>query len=201
MCRLWSGEIDIAKEVPNVTRMKLLGAEVVPVGFGGRSLKEAVDSAFQAYVPQADKALFAIGSVVGPHPFPMMVRDFQHVVGHVHADDTSRLPHDLGSDETNLSGSAAEIQDSFAWFEKAGRISAAVIFGNDFLGDDFEELLVEDILVGIPDVYLLGLLYFVVYSLIMTEKKIVTFWGKKKKPSLWKTCFFTKIWHFFKMFS
>jgi tryptophan synthase beta chain len=80
-CEIHMGEIDIEKEAPNVTRMRLLGAEVVPVGFGGRSLKEAVDSAFQSYVPQADTALFAIGSVVGPHPFPMMVRDFQHVVG------------------------------------------------------------------------------------------------------------------------
>jgi tryptophan synthase beta subunit len=80
-CEIHMGEIDIEKEAPNVTRMKLLGCTVVPVGFGGRSLKEAVDSAFQSYVPQADHALFAIGSVVGPHPFPRMVRDFQHVVG------------------------------------------------------------------------------------------------------------------------
>lgn len=80
-CEIHMGEIDIAKEAPNVTRMKLLGAEVVPVGFGGRSLKEAVDSCFQSYLGQADTALFAIGSVVGPHPFPMMVRDFQHVIG------------------------------------------------------------------------------------------------------------------------
>lgn len=80
-CEIHMGEIDIAKEAPNVTRMKLLGAQVVPVGFGGRSLKEAVDSCFQSYVAQADHALFAIGSVVGPHPFPRMVRDFQHVVG------------------------------------------------------------------------------------------------------------------------
>ncbi|UWP92176.1 tryptophan synthase subunit beta [Aliiroseovarius crassostreae] len=80
-CEIHMGEIDIEKEAPNVTRMKLLGANVVPVGFGGRSLKEAVDSCFNAYVPQADTALFAIGSVVGPHPFPLIVRDFQHVVG------------------------------------------------------------------------------------------------------------------------
>ncbi|MCT2540334.1 tryptophan synthase subunit beta [Sedimentimonas flavescens] len=80
-CEIHMGEIDIAKEAPNVTRMKLLGATVVPVGFGGRSLKEAVDSCFQSYVSQADTALFAIGSVVGPHPFPRMVRDFQHVIG------------------------------------------------------------------------------------------------------------------------
>lgn len=80
-CEIHMGEIDIAKEAPNVTRMKLLGAEVVPVSFGGRSLKEAVDSAFQSYLSQADEALFAIGSVVGPHPFPLMVRNFQSVVG------------------------------------------------------------------------------------------------------------------------
>ena len=80
-CEIHMGEIDIAKEAPNVTRMKLLGAEVVPVGFGGRSLKEAVDSCFGSYIEQADTALFAIGSVVGPHPFPMMVRNFQHIVG------------------------------------------------------------------------------------------------------------------------
>lgn len=80
-CEIHMGEIDIAKESPNVTRMKLLGAEVVPVGFGGRSLKEAVDSAFQSYLGQVDNALFAIGSVVGPHPFPLMVRDFQSVIG------------------------------------------------------------------------------------------------------------------------
>jgi len=80
-CEIHMGEIDIEKEAPNVTRMKLLGATVVPVSFGGRSLKEAVDSCFGAYIPQADKALFAIGSVVGPHPFPKMVRDFQTIVG------------------------------------------------------------------------------------------------------------------------
>ncbi|MFD1795570.1 tryptophan synthase subunit beta [Paracoccus aurantiacus] len=95
-CEIHMGEIDIAKEAPNVTRMKLLGAEVVPVGFGGRSLKEAVDSCFQSYVAQAEHALFAIGSVVGPHPFPMMVRDFQHVVGiearEQFLDMTGRLP-------------------------------------------------------------------------------------------------------------
>ncbi|WP_322520644.1 tryptophan synthase subunit beta [Guyparkeria halophila] len=80
-CEIHMGEIDIAKEAPNVTRMKLLGANVVPVGFGGRSLKEAVDSAFQSYLSQADEAIFAIGSVVGPHPFPKMVRNFQSVMG------------------------------------------------------------------------------------------------------------------------
>ena len=80
-CEIHMGEIDIEKEAPNVTRMKLLGCTVVPVGFGGRSLKEAVDSAFESYVPQAGHALFAIGSVVGPHPFPRMAR-FSACGGH-----------------------------------------------------------------------------------------------------------------------
>jgi len=61
--------------------MKLLGATVVPVGEGAKTLKEAVDSAFGSYMGQADTALFGIGSVVGPHPFPKMVRDFQKIVG------------------------------------------------------------------------------------------------------------------------
>jgi len=80
-CEIHMGEVDIAKEHPNVTRMKLLGATVIPVGFGGRTLKEAVDSAFVSYLEQTDNAIYAIGSVVGPHPFPKMVRDFQKIVG------------------------------------------------------------------------------------------------------------------------
>ena len=80
-CEIHMGEVDMAKEAPNVTRMKLLGATVVPVGEGAKTLKEAVDSAFGSYIAQADHAFFGIGSVVGPHPFPMMVRDFQKIVG------------------------------------------------------------------------------------------------------------------------
>jgi len=80
-CEIHMGAIDIKKEYPNVVRMKLLGATVVEVTEGAQTLKEAVDSAFGSYMGQADIALFGIGSVVGPHPFPMMVRDFQKVVG------------------------------------------------------------------------------------------------------------------------
>jgi len=80
-CEIHMGEVDIEKEKPNVIRMKILGAKVVPVTHGLKTLKEAVDSCFEAYVAQADTAFYAIGSVVGPHPFPKMVRDFQRVVG------------------------------------------------------------------------------------------------------------------------
>ena len=75
------GAVDIAKEHPNVVRMKILGATVVPVTFGAQTLKEAVDSAFQAYLADPVNSIYCIGSVVGPHPFPLMVREFQRVVG------------------------------------------------------------------------------------------------------------------------
>ena len=80
-CEIHMGEVDIVKEHPNVIRMKILGAEVVPVSHGLKTLKEAVDSAFEAYLKDPVNSLYCIGSVVGPHPFPMMVRDFQRIVG------------------------------------------------------------------------------------------------------------------------
>lgn len=80
-CEIHMGEIDVAKQKVNVDKMKLLGAEIVCVTKGERSLKEAVDSAFESYERQLDTAIYCIGSVVGPHPFPTMVRDFQSIVG------------------------------------------------------------------------------------------------------------------------
>jgi tryptophan synthase beta chain len=80
-CEIHMGEVDIAKEHPNVVRMKILGAKVVPATHGLKTLKEAVDSAFEAYLADTDNSIYCIGSVVGPHPFPMMVRDFQSVIG------------------------------------------------------------------------------------------------------------------------
>ncbi len=80
-CDIYMGEVDIEKEHPNVIRMKILGTNVIPVGFGLKTLKEAVDAAFEAYVKDPVNQFYAIGSVVGPHPFPMMVRDFQKIVG------------------------------------------------------------------------------------------------------------------------
>ena len=80
-CEIHMGEVDIKKEHPNVLRMKILGAKVVPVTHGLKTLKEAVDSAFEAYLADTDNSIYCIGSVVGPHPFPMMVRDFQSIIG------------------------------------------------------------------------------------------------------------------------
>lgn len=80
-CEIHMGAIDMDKQAINVERMRLLGADVVRVEAGGKSLKEAVDSAFAAYVADPEHTFFGIGSVVGPRPYPEMVRDFQSIVG------------------------------------------------------------------------------------------------------------------------
>ena len=80
-CDIYMGEVDIQKEKPNVDRMKILGADIVPVKSGTRTLKEAVDEAFKAYLSEYETAMYAIGSVVGPHPFPAIVEHFQSIVG------------------------------------------------------------------------------------------------------------------------
>ena len=80
-CDIYMGAVDIKKQAPNVARMKILGTNVIEVTEGLATLKEAVDAAFAAYSREYKEAIYCIGSVVGPHPFPMMVRDFQSVVG------------------------------------------------------------------------------------------------------------------------
>ena len=80
-CRIFMGETDVKKQFINVRKMQLLGAEVVCVREGGKTLKEAVDAAFAEYLGTFEHALYCIGSVVGPHPYPTIVRDFQAVVG------------------------------------------------------------------------------------------------------------------------
>ena len=80
-CEIHMGHVDIEKEHPNVTKMKILGCKLVPVTRGAATLKEAVDSAFEEYLKDPHNYIYAIGSVVGPHPFPKMVRDFQAIIG------------------------------------------------------------------------------------------------------------------------
>lgn len=80
-CEIHMGEIDIAKEHPNVVKMKILGCKLIPVSRGTRTLKDAVDSAFDEYLKDPVNFFYAIGSVVGPHPFPKMIRDFQSIIG------------------------------------------------------------------------------------------------------------------------
>ena len=78
---VYMGEVDIARQQPNVLRMRLLGAEVLPVASGSRTLKDAINEALRDWVTNVETTHYLLGSVLGPHPYPMMVRDFQSVIG------------------------------------------------------------------------------------------------------------------------
>ncbi len=80
-CDIYMGEVDMEKQAANVARMKVLGARVIPVKFGSRTLKEAVDAAFENYAKEYKTAFYCLGSAVGPHPYPLIVRDFQEIIG------------------------------------------------------------------------------------------------------------------------
>ena len=75
------GEVDVVRQVQNVYRMKLLGAKVVPVSSGSRTLKDALNEAMRDWVTNIDNTYYIIGTVAGPHPYPLLVRDFQSVIG------------------------------------------------------------------------------------------------------------------------
>jgi tryptophan synthase beta chain len=80
-CAVYMGEVDMARQQPNVFRMRLLGAEVRPVASGSRTLKDAVNEAIRDWVTNVDTTHYLLGSALGPHPYPTMVREFQKVIG------------------------------------------------------------------------------------------------------------------------
>ena len=80
-CVVYMGEVDMARQAPNVQRMRLLGAEVRPVHSGTRTLKDAINEAIRDWVSHVDDSYYLLGSALGPHPYPTMVRDFQAVIG------------------------------------------------------------------------------------------------------------------------
>jgi tryptophan synthase beta chain len=80
-CIVYMGEIDTIRQSLNVFRMKLLGAEVVPVKTGTKTLKDAVDAALEDYIQNYEETFYLLGSAVGPHPYPIMVREFQSIIG------------------------------------------------------------------------------------------------------------------------
>jgi tryptophan synthase beta chain len=80
-CVIYMGEVDIARQMPNVFRMKLLGAEVIPAKSGSRTLKDALNEALRDWVANVEDTFYCIGTVAGPHPYPEMVRDFQCIIG------------------------------------------------------------------------------------------------------------------------
>ncbi|MEO6609193.1 MAG: tryptophan synthase subunit beta [Aestuariivirga sp.] len=98
-CVVYMGEVDIERQKPNVFRMKLLGAEVVPAKSGSRTLKDALNEALRDWVANVEDTFYCIGTVAGPHPYPEMVRDFQCVIGnetrHQMMRQEGRLPDSL----------------------------------------------------------------------------------------------------------
>ena len=98
-CVVYMGEVDMERQAPNVQRMKLLGAKVIPVTAGTRTLKDAVSEAMRDWVTNIKDSYYLLGSALGPHPYPMMVRDFQSVIG-IEAraqilEQTGQLPDEL----------------------------------------------------------------------------------------------------------
>ena len=95
-CAVYMGEEDMRRQAPNVYRMRLLGAEVTPVTSGTRTLKDAINETIRDWVTNVESTHYLLGSVVGPHPYPMMVRDFQSVIGREAREQaleaTGRLP-------------------------------------------------------------------------------------------------------------
>jgi tryptophan synthase beta chain len=159
-CDIYMGKTDIEKQAPNVSRMKLLGANVIEVTEGLASLKEAVDAAFKAYTEDYKNCIYCIGSVVGPHPFPMMVRDFQQIVG-VEArqqffDMTGELPDAVvacvggGSNSMGIfSGFLADPVEIYGVEplgrgEKIGDHAASLTYGEEGIMHGFNSIMLKD---------------------------------------------------------
>ena len=159
-CEIHMGEVDIVKEHPNVVRMQILGAKIITVKHGLKTLKEAVDSCFEAYISQSDTALYAIGSVVGPHPFPKMVRDFQRVVG-IEAKEqfyemTGKLPDNcvacIGGGSNAMGLFSAFIDDPVRLHgveplgigTKLGEHAASLTYGEDGIMHGFNSIMLKD---------------------------------------------------------
>lgn len=98
-CKVFMGEKDIERQALNVFRMKLLGAQVIPVSSGSKTLKDATNEAIRYWVANVTDTFYLIGSVVGPHPYPQMVRDFQRVIGdesrHQFVELVGKLPNEI----------------------------------------------------------------------------------------------------------
>lgn len=157
-CEVHMGKVDIEKEQPNVQKMKLLGAEVISVERGDGTLKNAVDSALDSYSKQLKNAIYCIGSVVGPHPFPTIVRDFQSVIGKELKKQTKKLnitPNYLvacvggGSNAIGmfyefLKDKDVKLVGVEAYGKGEGRNSAAINFGKTKIYQGFKSKVLTD---------------------------------------------------------
>lgn len=160
-CEIHMGEVDMVKEHPNVVRMKILGARVVPATHGLKTLKEAVDSAFNEYIKDPVNSIYCIGSVVGPHPFPMMVRDFQSVIGFEAKEQFEEMEGKLPDNVIACIGGGSNAMGIFAGFiddsevslygvepmgrgEKLGDHAATLTYGEEGVMHGFNSIMLKD---------------------------------------------------------
>ena len=160
-CEIHMGKTDIEKQKPNVLKMQLLGAKIVSVTEGQQTLKEAVDSAFQSYLADSENSLYCIGSVLGPHPFPMMVRDFQFIIGEEAREqmlaETGMLPDKVvacvGGGSNAMGIFSAFLKDKnveligvepFGKGAKLGDHSATISFGQEGVMHGFKSIVLTD---------------------------------------------------------
>lgn len=159
-CDIYMGSVDIKKQAPNVARMKILGANVVEVTEGLATLKEAVDAAFAAYAREYKDCIYCIGSVVGPHPFPMMVRDFQSCVGYEAHDQFVDMTGELPDIVTACVGGGSNSAGFFAGFlnspveiygveplgrgAKLGDHAASLAYGTEGIMHGFNSVMLKD---------------------------------------------------------
>ena len=159
-CDIYMGSVDIKKQAPNVARMKILGANVIEVTEGLATLKEAVDAAFAAYCREYKDAIYCIGSVVGPHPFPMMVRDFQSVVGIEAREQFVEMTGELPDAVVACVGGGSNAMGMFSGFlndpvdiygieplgrgEKLGDHAASLQYGTEGIMHGFNSIMLKD---------------------------------------------------------
>lgn len=160
-CDIYMGEVDIQKEKPNVDKMKILGANIISVTSGTKTLKEAVDEAFCAYSKEYETAFYAIGSVVGPHPFPMIVEYFQSVIGKEAHAQFKEINNTLPDCAIACVGGGSNAIGLFSGFlndpevelfgveplgkgEKIGENAASITYGKDGIIHGFKCLLLQD---------------------------------------------------------
>ena len=159
-CDIYMGSVDIKKQAPNVARMKILGANVVEVTDGLATLKEAVDAAFAAYTREYKDCIYCIGSVLGPHPFPMMVRDFQSVIGIEARDQFTSMTGELPNAVVACVGGGSNAMGMFAGFlndpvdiygveplgrgEKLGDHAASLKYGTEGIMHGFNSIMLKD---------------------------------------------------------
>ena len=160
-CDIYMGEIDIEKEKPNVERMQILGANIVPVSSGTRTLKEAVDEALAAFLKEYETTFYAIGSAVGPHPYPMIIEHFQSVIGkearEQFIEQTGKLPEAViaciggGSNSIGLFSGFLEDEgvnifgvEPLGRGQSAGDNAASMTYGKDGIIHGFKCKLLQD---------------------------------------------------------